>query len=102
VENITSLFGGQSNLTWGQRAAYVVGGLGLAAAGVQPRPNPLLNVIALVGGSYLAYSGYKGHCPAKAALFDSSQGNIGSISGRSSGSDRRLAGSRAWERGPAV
>lgn len=75
MENFTSLFEGQPNLTWGQRVAYVVGGLGLAAAGAQPRPNPLLNVLALAGGSYLAYSGYKGHCAAKAALFGA-QANI--------------------------
>jgi hypothetical protein len=102
VENLTSLFEGQPNLTWGQRAAYVVGGLGLAAAGVQPRPNPLLNVLALACGSYLAYSGYTGRCPAKAALFDASKPNIGSIADRSSGSDGRIAGPRAWERGPAI
>ncbi len=102
MEKFTSLFEGQPNLTWGQRAAYVVGGLGLAAAGVQPRPNPLLNVLALAGGSYLAFSGYKGHCPAKAALFGASKPNIGSISDRSSGSDSRIAGQRAWERGPAI
>jgi hypothetical protein len=30
---------------------YVIGGLGLTAAGAQPRPNPLVNVLALAGGS---------------------------------------------------
>ena len=51
-----------------ERAAYIIAGLGLAAAGVKPRPNPLLNVIALAGGSYLAWRGYVGTCPVKAAL----------------------------------
>ncbi len=102
MENLTSLFEGQPNLTWGQRAAYVVGGLGLAAAGAQPRPNPLLNVLALAGGSYLAYSGYKGRCPAKAALFDASNRNMNSIADRSSGSDVQITGPKAWERGPAI
>jgi uncharacterized membrane protein len=48
----------------------VVLGLGLAAAGAQPRPNPLLNVAALLGGAYLAVRGATGHCPIKAALAD--------------------------------
>ncbi|QFU18166.1 DUF2892 domain-containing protein [Microvirga thermotolerans] len=52
-----------------ERAAYIVAGLGLAAAGAKPRPNPLLNVAALLGGSYLAWRGYVGNCPVKAALF---------------------------------
>src|SRR5918997_5627244 len=37
----------EQNLTTAERGAYIVAGLGLAAAGVKPRPNPLLNVIAL-------------------------------------------------------
>ena len=49
---------------------YMVAGLGLAAAGVTPRPNPLLNVFVLASGAYLAWRGYKGSCPVKAALFD--------------------------------
>ena len=53
-----------------QRAMYVAGGLGLAAAGAKPRPNPLLNVLAIAAGSYLAWSGYEGRCPVKAALLD--------------------------------
>ena len=59
----------EQNLTTMERAAYIVAGLGLAAAGVKPRPNPLLNVAALLGGSYLAWRGYVGSCPVKAALF---------------------------------
>ena len=58
------------NLTTSQRAIYVLAGLGLAASGVTPRPNPLLNVLALASGAYLAWRGYEGSCPVKAALFD--------------------------------
>jgi threonine/homoserine/homoserine lactone efflux protein len=65
-----SLWEGQRNLSVPQRAAYVAAGLGLAAAGAKPRPNPLLNVLALLGGAFLAWSGYKGHCPVKAAFLD--------------------------------
>jgi len=73
VANLTSaksglLSGGEPNLTMTERGAYILAGLGLAAAGVKPRPNPLLNVIALLGGSYLAWRGYVGNCPVKAAL----------------------------------
>ena len=67
---LASLFEGQPNLSMTQRAMYVAGGLGLAAAGAKPRPNPLLNVLAIAAGSYLAWSGYEGRCPVKAALFD--------------------------------
>ena len=55
-----------------ERTIYIVAGLGLAAAGAKPRPNPLLNVIALAGGSYLAWRGYVGTCPVKAALYGAS------------------------------
>ena len=65
-----SIFGGKPNLTFMERAAYVVVGLGLAAAGAKPRPNPLLNILALSGGALIAWSGYRGHCPVKAALAD--------------------------------
>lgn len=58
------------NLTASQRAVYVMVGLGLAAAAARPRPNPLMNVLALAAGSWLAWTGYQGYCPAKAALFD--------------------------------
>lgn len=51
-----------------ERAASVVAGLMLAAAGAKPRPNKLLNVAALAAGSYLAYRGATGHCPIKGAL----------------------------------
>jgi uncharacterized membrane protein len=57
-------------LSLAERAISVVLGLGLAAAGTKPRPNPVLNVVALVAGGYLAYRGATGSCPIKAALED--------------------------------
>ena len=72
IEMLAPLFAGQPNLSLTQRGLYIAAGLGLAAAGAQPRPNPLLNVIALTGGAYLAWSGYQGRCPVKAALVDQS------------------------------
>jgi len=72
-------FDGPPNLSMGARSFYLVAGLGLAAAGAKPRPNMLLNVLAIAAGSYMAWSGYTGRCPAKAALFDHDgrQGSIG-------------------------
>jgi uncharacterized membrane protein len=70
------VFGGEPNLSWTERGVSLVLGLGLAAAGVKPRPNPLLNVIALVGGSYLAMRGATGRCPIKAALTESGRARI--------------------------
>ena len=67
---VEPLFSGEPNLSTTQRAIYIALGIGMAAAGAQPRPNPLLNVLALAGGSYLAWSGYQGRCPAKAVLID--------------------------------
>ena len=64
------LFEGGQNLSMTQRGIYVTAGLGLAAAAAQPRPNPLLNVLALAGGAYLALSGYFGRSPVKAAVLD--------------------------------
>lgn len=63
-----SLTSGEPNLSTAERGAYMIAGLGLAAAAAKPRPNPLLNVLALAGGSYLAWRGYVGSCPIKAAL----------------------------------
>jgi threonine/homoserine/homoserine lactone efflux protein len=67
-----SLMDGPSNLSTTERGAYMLAGLGLAAAAAKPRPNPLLNILALAGGSYLAWRGYVGQCPVKAALTGSS------------------------------
>jgi uncharacterized membrane protein len=63
-----SVFEGDQTLSFQERALSVVIGLGLAAAGAKPRPNPLLNVLALGLGSYVAWRGYVGQCPVKAAL----------------------------------
>jgi hypothetical protein len=65
---LSDLTSGDPHLSFGERAVSVVLGLGLAAAATKPRPNPLLNLLALVGGSYLAYRGASGYCPIKAAL----------------------------------
>lgn len=51
-----------------QRGLYVAIGLGLAASATKPRPNPLLNVLALAGGAYLAWRGAVGTCPVKGAV----------------------------------
>ncbi len=64
------VFGGEPNLSYTERGVSLVLGLGMAAAGAQPRPNPLLNVLALLGGSYLALRGATGRCPIKAALVE--------------------------------
>ena len=74
-----SLMNGEPNLSTTERGAYMLAGLGLAAAAVKPRPNPLLNILALLGGSYLAWRGYVGNCPVKAALVGS-DGPSGRIS----------------------
>jgi uncharacterized membrane protein len=71
MSSAMTLFEGSPNLSFNERAISIVAGLGLAAAGVTPRPNPLLNVVALAGGAYLAYRGATGHCPVKAAIADS-------------------------------
>lgn len=74
-----SLMNGKANLTTAERTLYMLAGLGLAAAAAKPRPNPFLNVLALAGGSFLAWRGYVGQCPVKAALLGShEQGRIGS------------------------
>jgi uncharacterized membrane protein len=80
TENLSSMFEGPPNLSPTERAVFVVAGLGLAAAAAKPRPNPLLNVLALLGGAYLAWRGSVGQCPIKAALID--QGGMGRIAGR--------------------
>ncbi|HEX2528172.1 MAG TPA: hypothetical protein VHL31_17955 [Geminicoccus sp.] len=55
-------------LSPGQRSAYVLGGLALAAMGMKPRPNMLLNLLTLGAGAYLAYRGSTGYCPVKALI----------------------------------
>jgi len=63
-----SLTNGEPNLSTTERGVYMLAGLGLAATAAKPRPNPLLSILALAGGSYLAWRGYVGNCPVKAAL----------------------------------
>ena len=71
--SLNSALSGPANLSTTERALYIVAGLGLAAAGAKPRPNPLLSILALAGGAFVAWSGYVGRCPVKAALIDHNQ-----------------------------
>lgn len=59
---------GSPNLSMTERGISLALGLGLAAAGAKPRPNAILNVLALAAGSYLAYRGATGHCPVRAMI----------------------------------
>jgi uncharacterized membrane protein len=68
MSNALSVFQGPQNLSAAERAISVVAGLGLAAAATRPRPNPVLNIAALLGGAYLAIRGATGRCPVKQAL----------------------------------
>ena len=97
MSNAMSLFEGTPNLSFNERAISVVAGLGLAAAAAKPRPNPLLNIVALLGGAYLAYRGATGYCPAKAAIEDA--GGLDRIaSGMGMGGSDRMAGTSSGER----
>lgn len=55
-------------LSTAERTLYVLGGLIMAAAAAKPRPNVMLNILALGAGSYLAWRGAEGTCPLKAEL----------------------------------
>ncbi len=79
-----SMTRGSAELSMTERGISLVAGLALAAAGARPRPNPLLNVLALGAGSYLAYRGATGYCPLKAALVENQGMNRERI-GRSRG-----------------
>jgi uncharacterized membrane protein len=68
MANALSVLEGPQNLSATERAISVILGLGLAAAATKPRPNPILNVAALLGGAYLAMRGATGRCPIKQAL----------------------------------
>jgi hypothetical protein len=68
VDEAKHIFSTEKNLSTTERALSIVGGLVLAAAAAQPRPNKLLSLAALVAGSMLAIRGATGHCAAKAAL----------------------------------
>jgi uncharacterized membrane protein len=65
MANALSLFEGPQNLSFMERGISVIAGLGLAAAATKPRPNPVLNIVALLGGAYLAMRGATGRCPVK-------------------------------------
>ena len=58
------------NLSLTERTISVGGGLVLAAAAAQPRPNMVLSLLALATGAALAYRGATGYCPIKANLID--------------------------------
>ena len=73
---------GSPHLSWTARGVSVAAGLAIAAAGAKPRPNPLLNVLALGIGSYLAYRGATGYCPVKAALVEDDSKPAGRIAHR--------------------
>ncbi|MCB1500440.1 MAG: hypothetical protein KDK07_11740 [Bauldia sp.] len=59
-----------NKLGFAERALSVVLGLGIAAAGAKPRPNPILNVVALAAGSYLAWRGATGRDPLGIEVMD--------------------------------
>ena len=65
---LNDLLDGPRNLSNTERGIYMAAGLGIAAAGAGRRNNPLLSMAALAGGALIAWTGYNGHCAAKAAL----------------------------------
>jgi uncharacterized membrane protein len=67
VEDIPG-FAGEKNLSFTERAISTLIGFGLMGAAVQPRPNKVLSLLALLGGAGLAIRGATGHCPVKATL----------------------------------
>lgn len=67
VENVPG-FAGEKNLSFPERAISTLIGFGLMGAAVQPRPNKILSLLALLGGAGLAIRGATGHCPVKATL----------------------------------
>ena len=67
VENIPG-FAGEKNMSFPERAISTLIGFGLMGAAVQPRPNKVLSLLALLGGAGLAIRGATGHCPVKATL----------------------------------
>lgn len=58
------------HLSSGERILSVLVGLGLTSLAAQPRSNLFVSLLALAGGSYLAYRGATGFCPVKASLND--------------------------------
>ena len=68
ADGVPAIFNGEHNISMTERAVSTVVGLGLAASAATPKANPLWNLLALVGGGYLALRGATGHCPVKAAI----------------------------------
>lgn len=68
LDEAKHLFSTEKNLSTTERTLSVVGGLVLAAAGAQPRPNKILSLVAVIAGSALAIRGATGHCSVKAAM----------------------------------
>lgn len=66
------LVAGDHNLSFTERSVSIVGGLALAAAGAQPRPNKVLSLLVVLAGVALAIRGATGHCAVKAAMGDAS------------------------------
>lgn len=75
VDEAKHIFSTETNLSATERTLSIVGGLVLAAAGAQPRPNKILSLVAILAGSALAIRGATGHCAMKAAL----QGTSGEV-----------------------
>ena len=73
IDDAKTVFSGEPNLSFTERAVSVVGGLALAAVGAQPRPNKLLSLAAIVVGSALAIRGATGHCPYGPLMQDGSR-----------------------------
>jgi threonine/homoserine/homoserine lactone efflux protein len=58
------------HLSSGERLVSVLAGLALTSVAAQPRSNVFFSILALAGGSYLAYRGATGFCVVKASLND--------------------------------
>jgi len=63
-------FDDPATLTFPERTAAVVLGLGLAAVAAKPRPNKFLSALALAAGSYIAWRGATGRSPIVGMLRD--------------------------------
>lgn len=89
-----ALLQGNRNLSLTERGISALVGLGLAAAGTRPRPNPLLNVLALAGGSYLALRAATGYCPVKQALRSIAPPRLRPVPVKVRGGSRRFRAAR--------
>ncbi|HET7680927.1 MAG TPA: YgaP-like transmembrane domain [Xanthobacteraceae bacterium] len=91
MPNALAIFQGPHNLSARERTISVIAGLGLAAAAAKPRPNPILNIAALLGGAYLAIRGATGRCPIKQALL-SGPAEVAPVTVRTPAKRSRAAG----------